>query len=64
MIRPGDIVKLAGDVPLHAVVVATARDAPSLARRGHLIVEPLNGGLSQRDVRTGDVTGHWRKAKR
>jgi hypothetical protein len=67
-IRPGDMVRLAGEPPLHAIVIATSREAgyglrSTVARRGHLIVEPLNGKLSRRNVRTGDVTTHWRRMR-
>lgn len=58
----GDIVRLAGDPPLHAIVVATSSDGIT---RGHLIVQPLCGGSKQtRDVRTRDVVVSWRRRAR
>lgn len=70
MIRPGDIVRLAGDPPLHALVVANYRDVVivdrrrvKLPKRGHLMVKPLNRHNEWRDVRTRDVVAHWRRAK-
>jgi hypothetical protein len=69
-IRPGDIVRLAGDTPLTAIVAATSREAgpwrygEHLPKRGHLSVMPINSGLAQRDVRTRDVATHWKRVGR
>jgi len=69
-IRPGDIVRLAGDIPLTAIVAATSREAARgaheprhLPKRGHLLVMPINSGHSQRDVRMRDVVTHWRRVR-
>lgn len=58
MIRPGDMIRLRGTVPMHAVVLRTSREGLT---RGHLRVRPVCAG-GERDVRTADVDAHWRKA--
>lgn len=44
--------------PLHGVVLKTSREG---AVRGHLQVRPICRDVTGvRDVRTNEVTGHWR----
>jgi hypothetical protein len=66
MIRPGDLVRLAGDVPLTGEVLRTSREGMT---RGHLQVRPVCGdyrrlwGTAGRDVLVRDVEAHWRRVR-
>jgi hypothetical protein len=59
VVRPGDIVAVGADPPMHALVVKTSREGIT---RGHLLVQPLCGHHSRRDVLIRDVHRHWRSA--
>lgn len=62
MIRPGDLIRLAGDVALTAEVLTTSREG---ATRGHLLVRPVCRGHERvvRDVLVRDVVRHWPLAR-
>lgn len=58
MIRKGDMVRVGATSALHGVVLKTSREG---ATRGHLHVRPICRDVTGvRDVRTNEVTGHWR----
>lgn len=73
MIRPGDLVRLAGDVPLTGEVLRTSREGMT---RGHLLIRPvcastprhrigarLAADAAGRDVLVRDVEAHWRRVR-
>jgi hypothetical protein len=62
MIRPGDVVRVGGELPLTGEVLETSREG---ARRGHLILRPVCRGheLVRRDVLVRDVDVHWRRVR-
>jgi hypothetical protein len=60
MFRKGDMVRVGTEAPMHGVILATSRDGQ---RRGHLKIRTLCRQDDVRDVRTGDVTAHWRLVK-
>lgn len=66
--RPRDIVRVGDpEFALHAEIVKTSRDGRApLPRRGRLIVRPVAGGGArrvEREVRTAEITAHWRRVR-
>lgn len=56
-----DMVRVGSDSPIHGEVLDTASTDKAL-RRGRLKIRVLCGH-GTREVRTAEVTGHWRRMK-